>query len=182
MKKLAIALVLLFAGGTHLYNSNWFQAFFHNKSFYKNIAEVSFDVTTKGEQIVIPINFKYNTCYELGIQLPRVKAFNSKPTGKGQLGYRFVSDGKVVADGITRPVPRHGWGGDDHYSIRKLMVFDLPFPKVSHELYIELEVIEPFVFMEEYKRQTSIVISPNYEPKFNKCYNEDLRIEYSLNH
>ena len=51
------------------------------------------------------------------------------------------------------------------------------FSGSSKELSLELEVVEPFSFMEEYKGQTSIVINPNYNPDFNECYDEDLRIE-----
>lgn len=176
MKKNAIALIVLIAVGGYFYSTNWFQSFFLTESFYKDIALVPFDIATKGEQTTIPINFKHKTCYTLGIQVPGTEAFHSKPTGKGRLEYKFITGGKVIAEGVTQPVPRKGWGGDDHVSIRKLMVFDLPFRGFSKELSVELEVVEPFGFIQGYRGQTSIVIRPNYEPKVGGCYNEDLRI------
>jgi len=107
------------------------------------------------------------------------KTQGSQKKGKGLLSYQFVSDGKVIADGLTHPVTRRGWSGSDDYSVPLIMVFDLPFPGASDSLMLGLEVVEPFSFMEEYKGQTSIVITPNYEPKAGKCYDEDLRIKQS---
>lgn len=173
----AIILVLLLALGVYIYSTNWFQSSFLTESYYKEIALVPFDIAAKGEQTTIPIHFKHKTCYALGVQVPGSEAFHSKPTGKGRLGYKFISGRSVIAEGVTRPVPRTGWGGNDHVSIRKLMVFDLPFRGFSKGLSLELEVVEPFSFMQDYKGQTSIVIKPNYEPKVGGCYNEDLRIE-----
>lgn len=177
MKLLSAILITLTVVAVYFYNTIWFHSFFLYDSFYENIVDVSFDVTKKGESILIPIKYTYKTCYDLAIAVPGRELSDSRRTGKGQLGYVFISEGKVVADGITQPVSRHGWGGTDEVSIRNLMVFDLPFPGASKDLLLELTVLEPFSFMQEYKGQTSIVINPGYTPKFDKCYNEDLRIK-----
>ena len=55
------------------------------------------------------------------------------------------------------------------------MVFDLPFPAPG-DVILQLEVVEPFSFMKEYEGHTSIIINPDYCPKFDECYHEDLRI------
>lgn len=177
MKKSAMMLIIVVAAGVYFYNTNWFQSFFLSDSFYVNIVDVPFDVTRKGERIVIPLKYKFKTCYSLGIEVPGRELSDSRRTGEGRLGYQFVSEGVVIADGVTQPVTRHGWGGNDNVSIRRLMVFNLPFSHPSKELTLTLEVTEPFLFMHNYEGHTNIVVSPNYNPKFGECYNEDLRIE-----
>lgn len=177
MKRLAFALIILVASSIYIYNTMWFQSLF-NDSFYNSIVDVPFDVTKKGSLISVPLKFNYKSCYCLGIKVPGRELSDSLRTGKGQLWYQFQSNGVVITEGVTQPVTRRGWGGNDLYSIRKLMIFDLPFPTASKELVLKLEVVEPFSFMKGYKGQTSIDIRPNYEPKAGKCYDEDLRIMY----
>ena len=149
-----------------------------NDSFYESLADVPFNILKKGEKKTVQLNGRYKTCYEVGIAVPGRELSDSRKTGKGLLGYQFASKGKILASGVTQPVVGQGWSGNDHISIRPLMVFDLPFPGASDELVLTLEVIEPFSFMKEYKGKTSIIIRPNYEPKVGKCYDEDLRIQY----
>lgn len=176
MKKFILFSTLILAIGIYSYNTTWFQSMF-NRNFYDNIVDVKLDVTKKGDKISIPLLFNHNGCYCLGIRVPGRELSDSLPTGRGTLRYQFVSSGTVVAEGVTQPVTRRGWGGNDKVSIRKLMVFDLPLPYASEDLILRLEVIEPFSFLNEYKGQTSIDIRSNYEPKAGKCYDEDLRIE-----
>ncbi|WP_207263806.1 hypothetical protein [Desulfovibrio sp. Huiquan2017] len=176
MKKITIVLIVA-VGCAYYYNSIWFRSMF-DSSFYESIVEVPFDVLEKGERIAVPLTYEYKTCYAVGVAVPGRELANSRKTGAGRLSYKFISDGKILASGVTHPVVGHGWSGDDHNSIRPLMVFDLPFPGASQELMLSLEVVEPFSFMEGYKGRTLIVIRPNYEPKVGKCYDEDLRIQY----
>ena len=177
MKKFVLFLIAIVAVGIYFYNTIWFQSLF-NESFYNSIVNIKLDVTKKGEKISVPLLFKYDSCYCLGIKIPGREASDSLLTGKGVLRYQFILNETVVTEGVTQPVTRRGWGGDDEVSIRKLMVFDLPLPYGSKELTLRLEVIEPFSFLDGYKGQTSIDIRPNYEPKAGKCYDEDLRIDY----
>lgn len=176
MKKLAIVLFIV-AGCIYSYNTIWFQSMF-NGSFYDSLVDVPFDVLEKGERITLPIKYKHKTCYAVGVAVPGRELSDARKTGEGRLGYTFLSEGNILAHGVTQSVIGQGWSGDDHISIRPLMVFDLPFPKSTGDLVLELEVIEPFSFMEAYKGRTSIVIRPDYEPKVGKCYDEDLRIQY----
>lgn len=175
MKKLLAVVIVLAAGGVYFYNTNWFQAFFFNETFYENIADVPFDVLKKGERISIPLKYKYSTCYDVAVAVPGRELSNSRKTGEGRLGYQFISNGEILASGITKPVVRRGWGGGDDTSIRSLVVFDLPFPAPG-DVILQLEVVEPFSFMKEYEGHTSIIINPDYCPKFDECYHEDLRI------
>lgn len=176
MRKVVFLLIII-AGCAYFYNTMWFQSIF-NDSFYESLVDVPFNVLKKGEEITVPLKHKYKTCYEVGVAVPGRELSDSRKTGKGLLGYKFVFKGKILASGVTQPVVGQGWSGDDHISIRPLMVFDLPFPGAPGELVLTLEVIEPFSFMEKYKGETSIIIRPNYEPKVGKCYDEDLRIQY----
>jgi hypothetical protein len=177
VKKVLVILMVLSAGGVYFYNTNWFQAFFRNETFYETIADVPFDVLKKGERISIPLKYKYDTCYDVAVAVPGRELSDSRATGEGRLKYQFVSDGEILASGVTQPVVRRGWGGDDDVSIRPLMVFDLPFPEAPGDVILQLEVVEPFGFMQEYEGHTAIVINPDYTPKFDKCYHEDLRID-----
>ncbi|QJB55827.1 hypothetical protein [Pseudodesulfovibrio sp. zrk46] len=176
MKKAALFIIPLIMCAIYLYNTNQFQAFFASKSFYANIVDVPFDVTSKGKQTTLPLKHKFNTCYDLSIAIPGREALDSRYEGKGQLAYQFISEGTVIADGITQPVHAQKWTGNERASICKLMVFDLPFPKASDDLVLRLEVTEPFDFLQEHKDNTFIVIAPNYSSKFDECYDEDLRI------
>ena len=176
VKKLIVIMALLAVGSIYFYNTNWFQSSFIG-SFYDPIAEVPLDVTMKGERISIPLKYEYETCYDLGVKVPGRELFVSRKTGKGLLKYKFVSDWNVVAEGITHPTNSRRWDVGDEMSVPLLLVFDLPFPGAANNLMLELEVVEAFSYLEEYKGQTSIIISPNYEPKVGKCYNENLRIE-----
>ena len=173
--KLTLALVVII-GFVFFYNTIWFQSFFLYKEFYKNIVNVHFDVTQKDAVISIPIHYHYKTCYDLGVAVPESVFLHSDKTGKGKLGYKFISAGKLLADGITNPVSHFHWTGGDDFSKIVLMVFDLPFPGASSDLTLELEVIEPFSFMSKYKGQTSIIINPDYNADVGKCYNDKLRI------
>jgi len=176
VKKVAFLLVVI-AGCVYCYNTIWFQSMF-NDSFYKSIVDAPFNVSQNEERLTVPLKYKYKTCYEVGLAVPGRDLSDTRKAGKGLMGYKFVFKGKTLASGVTQPVVGPGWSGDDHISIRPLIVFDLPFPGASEGLFLTLEVIEPFVFLEEYKGETSIIIRPNYEPKVGKCYDEDLRIQY----
>lgn len=145
--------------------------------YYDYIVESKYDVLHKGEQTSIDIKFKYRTCYDLGIAVPGQKFSAYTKEGPGKLKYEFISNDQILIKGITKPFTRHSSGGNDKYSILKLIVFDLPFQKQADDLTLRLTVVEPFSFLSEYKGNTSIVINPNYSAKFGKCYNETLRIE-----
>lgn len=159
----------------YFYNTTWFQSMFFD-DFYKNIAEVRFDIFKNRNKILIPINYKYNTCYELDIAIPGKNLISYRKEGSGILHYKFLSNGSLLTEGVTYMVSRHHMGGNDDYTTLKLMVFNLPIKGQSDDLILELEVIEPFIFISEYEGQTSIIIKPNYETKVGGCYNESLRI------
>ncbi|WP_316897612.1 hypothetical protein [Pseudodesulfovibrio indicus] len=177
MKKLFVILMVVFAVGVYVFNTNRFQAFFFNETFYENIVDLPYDVLKKGERISIPLKYKYDTCYDVAVAVPGRELSDSRESGDGRLMYQFVSEGKILASGVTKPIVRRGWGGSDAISIRPLMVFDLPFSEAHGDVILQLEVVEPFLFMKEYEGHTTIVINPDYAPKFDKCYHEDLRID-----
>lgn len=169
-------LILVLLGSIYFYNTVWFQAMFMTDRFYKNIVEAPFDVFDIDTSISIPINYKYKTCYKLAIAVPGWEFSNSHGEGSGRLAYKFMSDGQVLAEGVTSALSRRGRGGRNGVSTLALLVFDLPFPGASGKVTLELKVVEPFSFMSEYKGRTFIVINPNYVPEFQECYNENLRI------
>ncbi|SKA98671.1 hypothetical protein SAMN02745704_02941 [Paucidesulfovibrio gracilis DSM 16080] len=175
MRVLRFFTVLMVISAIFFYNTTWFQSMFSD-DFYKNIAEIQFDVLHKGNTISIPIKYKYKTCYDLGIAVPGKHLMAYRKEGPGRLHYKFISDGNMLTEGFTRPVSRHNMGGNDDYTALLLMVFDLPLKENVRNVILELEVVEPFTFLAEYKGQTSIIINPNYEPKVGGCYNESLRI------
>ena len=176
MRVIPLLTLIVIIGFIYIYNTNRFQSLFLD-DFYDDIAYIKFDVIRKNETISIPINHKYKTCYDLGITVPG-KKFSAYPNeGPGQLRYKFISNGNLLIEGVTKRFSRHSIGGNDKHTILKLIVFDLPLRKQVDDLTIKLTVVEPFSFLEEYKGHTSIVINPNYSAKFGKCYNEKLRIE-----
>ncbi|WFS63400.1 hypothetical protein LF599_04345 [Pseudodesulfovibrio thermohalotolerans] len=177
MKKLAAIVIIVFSGCLYLYNTIWFQSMFDD-AFYTNIVDIPFNITRKGEKITVPLKFKSTVCYSLAVKVPWREELNWDSEGKGLLKYRFFSGKNLITEGVTLPVSRHAWGGNDIFSWCKLMVFDLPFPHNPKNLTLNVEVIEPFSFLERYNGHTSLIIRPNYEPKIGACYNENLRIPY----
>lgn len=176
MRYMKIVFLLVTVAGIYLYNSNWFQASFFTESYYRDICFMPFDVTEEGGKIVIPIKYKYKTCYRLAIGVPDKDVFHDNLVGSGDLTYRFVSKGHVLATGHThRPDRRHLMLNHGMTSIN-ILVFHLPFPGAGDDLELQLSVHEPFKFLDAYKGQTFCKISPDYNPKFNECYNGGLMV------
>lgn len=176
MRYLLVILLSLLLCFAYISGTIRFKSIFHD-DFYSYIVNTPFDVTRKNETLSININNKYGVCHDLGIDIPGNK-FGAYPKyGPGKLKYRFISKDKVLAEGVIDVLTTHSLGGMNNSTTILLMVFDLPFKGNINDLVLELTVIEPFSFLEEYKGQTSIVINPNYSDKFDKCYNEELRIE-----
>lgn len=178
MRALWTILLCLVLAGTYFYNTNWFQSFFLHERFYEDICNIPFDVTQRGESISIPLKYKFKTCYSLAITVPDKDLFHDGNVGDGILKYRFLSRGRVIAEGYTRaPNDRHlmFYHG---VTMINILVFDLPFPGTGNDLTLELEVKEPFEFLEPFAGKTTCQIEPDYIASFGKCYNEDLRMKY----
>ena len=176
MRYLLALLLAVLLGFAYISSTIRFKSIFHD-DFYHYIVNTPFDVTQKNETVIIPISHKYDICHDLGIDIPGNK-FGAYPKyGPGKLRYKFISKEEILADGIIDVLSTHSLGGMNENTTILLMVFDLPFKENIDNLTLELTVVEPFSFLEEYKGQTSIVINPNYSDKFDKCYNDELKIE-----
>ena len=176
MKYVKILFLLSIAFGVFFYNSNWFQASFFPETYYQDICLAPFDVTRKNETITIPLKYGYDTCYRLAVAVPDKNIFHDNIIGPGDLMYRFVSKGQTLAKGHTRqPSKQHLMLNNGTTSIN-ILVFNLPFPGAGEDLELQLTVHEPFHFLNAYKGRTFCKINADYNPKFGKCYNEELMI------
>ncbi|QGY39537.1 hypothetical protein GM415_05195 [Pseudodesulfovibrio cashew] len=160
----------------YFYNTNWFQSTFLYNRFYQPIYDAPFDATKRGEKVSIPLKYTYQTCYDLALTVPDKNVFHHSMVGPGRLAYRFVSGGKLLGNGLSFPPDRHQLGLRRNTSLIPVMLFDLPFPGQSSELVLELEVVEPFEFLAPYKDNIKCRITPDYDPKVNRCIGEALRI------
>ncbi|WP_449242039.1 hypothetical protein [Desulfovibrio sp.] len=172
---MAIIFLLALAGGIYFYNTIWFQATFKD-DFINEISYEPFDVTKKGAVLSLPIKYRYNTCYKLAIAVPDKNVFHHHIVGPGILKYRFVSNGRVIAEGRTFEAQKQNLMYSLGITSINILVFNLPFPGAGGDLTLELEVLEPMTFLEPYAGNTYCKINPDYDPKFCKCYNEDLMI------
>jgi len=176
MRNLKIFLLLLVLGGMLFYNSNWFQSIFLPERFYKDIFNAPFDVTKNGESISIPLKYKYKTCYALEIAVPDKDLFHNSEPGNGLLKYSFVSNGRVIDEGLTYPP------NSLHMALYRgitsiiILVFDLPFNSEGDSLTLDLEVIEPMRFLEPFSGKIHCKVSPSYDAKLGKCHGESTRI------
>jgi len=175
MKYIAAFLIIILAGGIYIYNTTRFQALFKD-DFYDDICYMPFDVTKKDEKISIPLKYKYKTCYRLCIAVPDKNIAVKRISGPGVLNYRFVSNGRVLADGRTFEPNRRSLSFYLGISTIHILVFNLPFPGAGDDLTLELEVLEPMTFLEPYAGKIYCKINPDYNPKFCECYNKKLMI------
>lgn len=176
MRLTTIIIIILTLGAAFLYNTIWFQAFFFHKKFYENIHSEPFDVTKKNESTSIKINYKYNTCYDLSISVPGSKLFHSEGIGKGALKYQFISDGRILKEGITFQPSKRNLSLYNGRSSVSILAFDLPFPGANGDLTLNLKVIDPMIYLKKYSNNITCQINPDYNPDFNQCYNKDLKI------
>lgn len=157
-----ILLVVVLLGMLVVYNSNEFQAFFLSDRFYENIYSTPFDVTQKGATASLPIEYKHKTVYKLLVTVPEESAFDSLIQEEGRLRYRFLSGKTVLHEGATlRPERRYRVDRKGSSSL-VLLLFSLPISGVTDDLFLELKVITPFVFLEEYSDSMVFSISPAY--------------------
>ncbi|MBI9078787.1 MAG: hypothetical protein JEY79_03490 [Pseudodesulfovibrio sp.] len=163
MKYLTLIGILL-VGAFVLFNSNWFQAFFLYEHFYEKIYCAPFDVTKKGESIIIPIQFKYNTSYGLALSVPDRYALDSLKKDNGQIKYRFISKGHVLKEGMTIPPIRENTTFTNNTSSVDILIFDLPLPGAEKDLTLELVVLSPMTFFNDYSGLITCFINPYYNP------------------
>ncbi|QGY39536.1 hypothetical protein GM415_05180 [Pseudodesulfovibrio cashew] len=176
MKYLKITAVLLIVVGIYFFKSDWFQASFFPESYYKNTCFVPFDVTKEGNTITIPLKYTHSTCYSLAISVTDKDIFHDNIVGPGTLKYHFISKGQIIATGNTyMPNRRHLRLINGVTSIN-ILVFNLPYRGAGKDLKLQLTVHEPFNFLSAYKEKTFCEISPDYNPKVGKCYNDTLMI------
>ncbi len=176
MRYVATAILfLLLAGGIYFYNTNWFQST-SKDDFYDDICHVPFDVTKKGEKIAIPLKYKYNTCYSIAISVPDKNVFHNHIVGPGVLNYRFISNGRVLAEGCTPDHNKYRISFYQDISSIHILVFNLPFPGAGDDLTLELDVLEPMAFLNPYIGNIYCRIKPAYSTKFSLCYDKGLMI------
>jgi hypothetical protein len=176
MKTFFIIFLCVILGGIYVYNTNWFQSSFRYERYYRPIYEAPFDVTQKGETVSIPLKYTYRTCYDLALTVPDKNVFHDRLVGPGLLAYRFLSDGRVLGDGLSFPPDKRQLGLRRDTSLIPVMLFDLPFAKEGGDLVLELEVVEPFTFLKPYAGNIKCRITPDYDSKVGRCIGEDLRI------
>ena len=178
MRVVWILLFCLFLGGVYFYHTIWFQSFFLYDHFYEDIYNAPFDVTHKGNTLSIPLKYKYKTCYSLAIAVPDKDIFHDRTAGYGLLAYRFISEGKVLAEGYTHAPTRRNLMLKRGITSINILVFDLPFPGAGSDLTLQLEVLEPFKYLEFHSGNIYCKINPDYNPDFDECYNKDLSVPY----
>ncbi|SOB58919.1 conserved protein of unknown function [Pseudodesulfovibrio profundus] len=176
MKNFKIILICIVLAGVYFYNTNWFQSFFLYERFYENIVDVPFDVTKKGETLSIPLNHKFSTCYELNVAVPEKNLYHNTPVGPGALKYKFISEGQVLAEGLTFPAERKNFTLYRGVSLITILVFDLPFPGSEEDLSLELTVDTPMTFLNEFQGKIRCSIRPNYSADRGGCYEGKMRI------
>lgn len=176
MRKVLIVFLCMVVGGVYFYNTDWFQSFFMYRKYYQDIVNIPFDATREGETISIPLKHTYRTCYSLSIGVPDSKLAHRGFDGDGVLAYRFISNDRVLAEGVTARPKRRSLTGEITYI--NLMVFDLPFPGAGKDLTLELTVKEPMDFLTQFKGDLTCRVRPNYSSKKGECYDKVLRIDY----
>lgn len=176
MRNLKIFLLLFILGGILFYNSNWFQSAFLPERFYKDIFNAPFDVTKTGESISIPLKYTFKTCYAIEIAVPDKNLFHHDKSGNGILKYQFISNGRVIAEGLTHPPNSRHMRLYRGITSIILFVFDLPFNGEGDSLTLDIEVIEPMSFLEAFSGEIHCRVNPSYDAKLGKCHGEATRI------
>ncbi|MBI9081879.1 MAG: hypothetical protein JEY79_19330 [Pseudodesulfovibrio sp.] len=156
---LMLVIVLVF------YNSNWFQSTFVYGQFYENIYSAPFDVTQKGNRVVIPIKYKYATSYGLAVSVPDGEAFTFADFEEGSLRYRFISKDQILGEGMTLPLIGKNRIVKDGSSSIDILIFTLPISGAGDDLTLDLEVITPIKFLNGYSGKITCFINPYYESK-----------------
>jgi len=160
----------------YFYNTNWFQSSFLYNRFYQPIYDAPFDATQKGATASIPLTYKFHTCYDLALTVPGKSVFHDDIVGPGALAYRFISNGKVLKEGLSFPADKRQLMLQRSTSVIPLMLFDLPFPEADDELQLDIRVVSPFDFLKPFAGGIRCRITPDYDSKFGGCHSEDLRI------
>ncbi|WP_051676957.1 hypothetical protein [Maridesulfovibrio frigidus] len=160
MKRFAVIILVLIVIYP-IYYTNFFQAHFVSDQYYKSIFESPFDVSKKGERLLIPIIFKYRTEYDLIISIPKndKKCFFSE---KNTLKYKFTSGGKILKEGVT-----YSPSNASHYSASRegplsaiLLTFNLPFHEAEDGLVLVLEVVKPLTSFRKYSGSIICTVEP----------------------
>jgi hypothetical protein len=113
----------------------------------------------------------------LALTVPDKNVFHERKVGPGLLAYRFLSDGRILAEGLSYTPDKQNLGLRRNTSLISVLLFDLPFPGEGNTLVLELEVLEPFEFLKPYVGNIKCRITPDYDSKIGRCVNEDLRIK-----
>lgn len=148
-----------------IYKSNAFQSLFMTEEYYTPIFDGYFDVTTKGAKIKIPIDNKYNCLHGLFIAVPGRYSLDDLMVENGTIHYKFTEKGEIISEGLTyRPVRKYTTRLKSRAAVC-ILEFDIPFREHRENVFLDLEVRDPMLFLKDYSGNTSCVIRPVSEYK-----------------
>ncbi len=165
MKYILLGLGALLVGAYMIYSSNVFQSYIYPQQFYADIYRAPFDVTQKDAAINIPITYKYKTRYALYISVDDINAMYDLRKEEGILSYKFISQGKVLKEGLTIAPTMENVTYTNTSSSVAILKFELPLKEDERDLILVLKVIKPLFFLNKYSGKITCEISPWEEYK-----------------
>lgn len=133
--------------------------FFPNK-FFSEIFNAKFDVTKAGNSITIPLKYNYDTVYGVFISVPDEAALWQIKQQQGICEYEIVSEGKILAKGKTFPPGTKRSIMNKGESSSLILELNLPYPGEKDDLYLNLKVVEPMLFLSKYKGKIACFVRP----------------------
>jgi hypothetical protein len=162
MRKIIIAIFLV-AAGCAVVTSDMFNAAF-NKDFYKPIFLSSFDVSTKGTEIVIPLKYTYRTEYGFAIGIP----YEDDPLNNilndldGVLSFTFISKNCVVKREIIKNIELTGLFINKGRHEGIVYTFNLPLHWWGSADRLIVKVVSPVTKLDKYKGKVTCIVNPSY--------------------
>lgn len=160
MKKLFLIVLTISIFAYALYSTNTFKAFFLSDTFYQNICNATFNISQQGEEITLPLEYKYKAPHALFIAVPENHALQYLLKQDGRIRYEFISGDREIKSGQFTLTSKRNSVENTAYSAIIAMRFDLPLQESGENLKLRLKILEPVQKLEKYSGSIFCFVKP----------------------
>lgn len=143
-----------------LYSTNTFKAYFLPDTFYQNISNAKFDISQKGAEATLTLEYNHKAPHALFIAVPENHALQYLLKEDGKISYKFMSGDKEVKSGHFTLTSRRNSVENTSYSAVIALRFNLPLKESAADLKLRLKVVEPVQKMKKYSGSIFCFVKP----------------------